>query len=589
MLTYSARGFHTDQPSEPWQPATPSGSWREPAEPHDQLKSRDAEIRDTQWLSALAAATFPDLDRERVAVSGGSYGGGESWLHSTQPDWTFPHSVDPAPPVLELKVAVPKCGWSDRAYSLAPHGRGDSYTAATESAGEQPIGVVKLSYVNGFFAFGATDGSFEAGTRRPPDRGGGGADQRHGVEGAAGRCRRPLRRVGRRGPDRRAAPARPHRVPRQPLPGPGGRPPRRDALNPGLDRRPVPCGRVDARVPRAQGARPALAGVARVRDVGHPRAQNKAATWRRLNTQANAFLVANLHRARGPLGRDRRADDVRRQHRRAGCSRRSARARAADERFALPGAGLRHGDPDGVATDPVAGSLGGTRPERCRTSQAATWPGRYTALTEPLPAPLEIVGLGEVRIPYALAPSVTTTVAARDCDVAPGGTARLITRGSTRRRTTRRRVSCGSACSDTTGVSRPATGCESTSPRPTGRRSGARTSRRRSASRARSWCCRRAEPLAAAEAAHHVARALAGRALAAVALAAAAALGAALAGALRRGGRRVLAVRVMDTVGRHCNGAPTRPSCVRRLEDKGDRRDASGVRRRGDLRTRGRA
>ena len=105
-------------------------------------------------------------------------------------------------------------------------------------------------------------------------------------------------------------------------------------------------------------------------------------------------------------------------------------------RFQLPGGSLPPGsgtgDPDGVATDPVAGSQGGTQPERCRTSQAATWPGRYTALTEPLAAPLETVGLGEVRIPYTLAPAVSATVAARVWDVAPDGTARLVTRGAAR-------------------------------------------------------------------------------------------------------------------------------------------------------------
>ena len=103
------------------------------------------------------------------------------------------------------------------------------------------------------------------------------------------------------------------------------------------------------------------------------------------------------------------------------------------ERFALPGGALAPGsgtgDPDGAATDPVAGSLGGTRPEECRTSEAAEWPGRYTVLTAPLGSPLETVGLGEVRFRYTLAPSVTATVTARLWDVAPDGTARLVTRG----------------------------------------------------------------------------------------------------------------------------------------------------------------
>ena len=46
------------------------------------------------------------------------------------------------------------------------------------------------------------------------------------------------------------------------------------------------------------------------------------------------------------------------------------------------------GDPDGPATDPVVGSLGGTQPESCRESETPAFPGRYTAFTEPLAASL---------------------------------------------------------------------------------------------------------------------------------------------------------------------------------------------------------
>ena len=103
VLSYTARGFRTDADNAPWQPTTPSGSSASLPSGTIQLKSRDAEIRDTQWLSALAAKTFPDLDRERVVVSGGSYGGGESWLQAMQPDWTFPRSVDPSLPDAEAE------------------------------------------------------------------------------------------------------------------------------------------------------------------------------------------------------------------------------------------------------------------------------------------------------------------------------------------------------------------------------------------------------------------------------------------------------------------------------------------------------
>src|SRR5438477_9792806 len=87
VLAYTARGFATG-PAQGYEPATPAGSSQltsPSATIH--LKSKEFEVRDTQWLAALAAAGLPDLDRTRVAVSGGSYGGGESWLQASQADW----------------------------------------------------------------------------------------------------------------------------------------------------------------------------------------------------------------------------------------------------------------------------------------------------------------------------------------------------------------------------------------------------------------------------------------------------------------------------------------------------------------------
>jgi predicted acyl esterase len=438
VLSYTARGFRSDAPSQPWQPDTPAGGSASLPSGTIQLKSRDAEIRDTQWLAALAAATFPDLDRERVVVSGGSYGGGESWLQSTQPDWTFPRSVDPALPELELKVAVPKYGWTDLAYSLAPHGRGDPYAAAAgSSAGEQPIGVVKLSYVNGFYALGTTDGIFEAGTRTPATGAGEGP-----ISVPAWRAR--LADVG------------------DPYDAAGAEDPVVAQARRGLTEfrgshyQERPEGRrvavfsiqgwTDDLFPAVESTREFLALKAidpgwpvslAFADVGHPRAQNKAATWQWLNTQANAFLRANLDRARegsSTVTSERTTCDGSTGERVSAADPRALAPRT--QRFALPGGSLAPGsgtgDPDGVATDPVAGSQGGTRPERCRTSQAPSWPGRYTALTEPLDAPLETVGLGEVRIPYVLAPPVSATVVARLWDVAPDGTATLMERGAAR-------------------------------------------------------------------------------------------------------------------------------------------------------------
>jgi predicted acyl esterase len=437
VLSYTARGFRTDPASQPWQPATPAGSSASLPSGTIQLKSRDAEIRDTQWLAALAAATFPDLDRERVVVSGGSYGGGESWLQSTQPEWTFPHTIDPALPVLQLKVAVPKYGWTDLAYSLAPHGRGDPYTAAAGRAGEQPLGVVKLSYVNGFYALGTTDGIFEAGTRTAPTAAGEGAISVPAWRARLADAGDPYDAAGQEDPV--VAQARrgltefrsSHYQDR-----PAGRRVAVFSIQ----------GWTDDLFPAVESTREFLALKAldprwpvslAFADVGHPRAQNKAATWQWLNAQANSFLSANLDRAReggSTVTSEATTCDGSTGARVSAADPRALATRTAH--FRLPGGSLPpgsgSGDPDGAATDPVAGSLGGNRQETCRTSQAATWPGRYTALTEPLAARLDAVGPGEVRIPYTLAPPVTATVVARVWDVAPDGVARLVTRGAAR-------------------------------------------------------------------------------------------------------------------------------------------------------------
>src|SRR4051812_27633445 len=120
VLTYTARGFRDDGPasgsSQPPTPAEPSGSVDEP-NGTIHVKSRDYEVRDTQWLAALVAATFPDVDSNRVAVTGGSYGGGESWTQASQAHWDFPHEQDSSLPVLDLQVAIPKYPWTDLAYA----------------------------------------------------------------------------------------------------------------------------------------------------------------------------------------------------------------------------------------------------------------------------------------------------------------------------------------------------------------------------------------------------------------------------------------------------------------------------------------
>src|SRR3954453_1104130 len=67
VLTYTARGFRDDGTDRSDEPGTASFSSADSQNATIRLKSRDVEIRDTQWLSALVANSF-DVDPHRLAV-----------------------------------------------------------------------------------------------------------------------------------------------------------------------------------------------------------------------------------------------------------------------------------------------------------------------------------------------------------------------------------------------------------------------------------------------------------------------------------------------------------------------------------------
>ena len=119
-------------------------------------------------------------------MTGNSYGGGESWTQASQARWTFPHEEsDGELPILDLQVAVPKYGWTDLLYSLAPTGHANPageagpgkepegiYESSARPADDDtpdalhlPDGVPKPSYINFFYLLGNTDGVFES---KPP-------------------------------------------------------------------------------------------------------------------------------------------------------------------------------------------------------------------------------------------------------------------------------------------------------------------------------------------------------------------------------------------------------------------------------------
>ena len=121
------------------------------------LASRDFEVRDTQHLTGLLVdqgSALARIDRSRVGVIGGSYGGGQTWmLMATRPSSSVPFGTwrSPKGALVKLAAAVPTYTWSDLLYSLAPNGRHssagvDPATAAT------PVGIAKITLLDGFLA-----------------------------------------------------------------------------------------------------------------------------------------------------------------------------------------------------------------------------------------------------------------------------------------------------------------------------------------------------------------------------------------------------------------------------------------------------
>jgi hypothetical protein len=140
VLTYTARGFVDGQNH---------GSTGEA-----QLDSRRYEINDYQHLAGLLADDpFFKVNGQNVVTTGGSYGGGFSWLALTDPTWTSPGGKP-----MQLAATAPKYGWTDLVYSLLPNGTHlrDGLPAPDGSSTITPFGFPKRSINAGLYASGKT-------------------------------------------------------------------------------------------------------------------------------------------------------------------------------------------------------------------------------------------------------------------------------------------------------------------------------------------------------------------------------------------------------------------------------------------------
>jgi acetyl esterase/lipase len=163
VLTYTARGFHGSCGQGPLTDPRCAHGWMH-------LADRRFEVRDTQYLAGMLADAGV-ADPQRVAVTGGSYGGGQSLLLamqgdqvSTVPDPNNPATYDQATLTawtsptghlaMHLVAAVPKYPWSDLVDSLLPNGRASDGVLLPDGDRLSPVGVEKQSYVSYFYYSG---------------------------------------------------------------------------------------------------------------------------------------------------------------------------------------------------------------------------------------------------------------------------------------------------------------------------------------------------------------------------------------------------------------------------------------------------
>ena len=437
VLTHTARGFRTNpSPTREYQPPTPGGSSASLPSGTLQIKSREVEVRDTQYLASLVAEAFPDVDRDRVAVSGNSYGGGESWLQAADPVWD-----DFADPPLRLRVAVPKYPWTDLGFALAPNGRRSLGAPESPTGDGFPVGTAKASYVTGLFERGVERGIFEQGTRTTETTEGpinvpawntrivGVGDPYPATDPVVQQARRGLteyRSAYYQDWEKQAA------DPQAAIFSISGW---TDDL--------FEADESFRMFEYLKALNPRWPVEVAVADVGHSRAQNRPEQWQRLNQQAWQFLRANLsepHEQQTTVSSQPTlcgtSGDASAQRLTATTPEGLAQGalRIAYARGAVLDQASGAEDPDGPVTDPIAGGLvaPGRPSDSCRQSVRDGAPSTgYTAQSAPLPARRTYIGLGEVRAPYALA-GPGATVHARVWDVAPDGTTLLVTRGTYR-------------------------------------------------------------------------------------------------------------------------------------------------------------
>jgi predicted acyl esterase len=167
VLSYSARGFHLSCGTPASRVPDPTLSNPNVCNERGWIRLADAryEVRDTQYLAGVLAdegLVIPD----RVGVTGGSYGGGQSMMLAVLkdrvmlPDETLVPWLSPGGTPMRIAAAAPLIPWSDLAYALTPNGETLDYRVLNPYGLRG--GVMKQSYVNFLYNVGTLSGFFAA-------------------------------------------------------------------------------------------------------------------------------------------------------------------------------------------------------------------------------------------------------------------------------------------------------------------------------------------------------------------------------------------------------------------------------------------
>ena len=159
VLNYTARGFHQSCGKQNGVPVYLSEAGCIGRSGWTHLADRRWEVHDTQYLAGLLVDAGV-AQSSAIAVTGDSYGGGQSWMlalsqnqvmntDGTLSAWTSPNGT-----ALHLSAAIPQFTWSDLLEALTDNGTASDGIGVTAGDHIAPLGVEKESYVDGLFALG---------------------------------------------------------------------------------------------------------------------------------------------------------------------------------------------------------------------------------------------------------------------------------------------------------------------------------------------------------------------------------------------------------------------------------------------------